>query len=604
MRVLIVDAFSSNQEGRRKYQTFKNSVKQAFSLQKIHNTGDIEFIEVNHETIDSYLFELNSVYLNRDAEKLFDHLDFVFIDGEANMLPWLPRTKKFLILIRMCKRTNKILFACTFAMQVLVYICATNFNIDKVINGKWRGSQLKEIYNIPKETIQKLSMGDVFLDNATGDIYCYDNKKEEFHPVANTGIHNNKAAQENEKVSKAMLKSYQYFVNAIDKSNEIYVGKLNECKARIFKQYVQHWLVKGLGFQEFLVPAPNSWDVHPVNATMKENVYTVFAESPRGPQVILHHNVVGVQFHVDPKYPPTTTVLNNFVVHMMQRFQTETDKLDFPLSQVSKFGVGMRPGKGTSGSSETKTEKKSLKSNEAKHSGFAFSLRGGEPLTVKLNSTTADVIKLSDPKFKEKKDTYKSAESSELSSLRRSSPRSIAFQRTTETQLGTHTEPTKVTWKSKKEIREMLHPGYPTNLMPKKGNVMNGTNLALAKTDFNFNQKPTVKVVISSRPYTRYSAREVGLSTFQKTRTGKFANLGHTVRASDQYLDPESKFRREQNSQKGKWVDKRDFKRVFSAGSIHKKPLFDVEPSLTSTQNFREENKNKWIAGSFKTPSY
>ena len=39
--------------------------------------------------LDDYLYELNSQYLNEDALKAFDTLDFVFIDGDANQLPWL-----------------------------------------------------------------------------------------------------------------------------------------------------------------------------------------------------------------------------------------------------------------------------------------------------------------------------------------------------------------------------------------------------------------------------------------------------------------------------------------------------------------------------------
>jgi hypothetical protein len=49
------------------------------------------------------LYEFNSPFLNKEAEKMFDHLDFVFIDGDANKLPWLTSARKFLILLRMCK---------------------------------------------------------------------------------------------------------------------------------------------------------------------------------------------------------------------------------------------------------------------------------------------------------------------------------------------------------------------------------------------------------------------------------------------------------------------------------------------------------------------
>lgn len=240
MRVLIVDGFAENSESRRAALMFKTMVREAFTHQKMYNVQDIEFIDVDKDSIDTYLYELNTGFLSRDAEKLFDHLDFVFIDGESNMLPWLRKARKFLTLVRMCKRTNKIMFACTFAMQMLVYLCATNYNIEKVINGKGKGTSIKEINKIPKDVLNRLTLGDAFLDSSTGDIYCYDPHRAEFYPISNAGIHNHKAAQENEKVSNAMLKSRQYLAKNFDLPNEVYIGKSNEAKCRIFKQYVQH----------------------------------------------------------------------------------------------------------------------------------------------------------------------------------------------------------------------------------------------------------------------------------------------------------------------------------------------------------------------------
>mmetsp|Transcript_24857 Transcript_24857/g.24519 ORF Transcript_24857/g.24519 Transcript_24857/m.24519 type:complete len:159 (+) Transcript_24857:442-918(+) len=76
---------------------------------------------------------------------------------------------------------------------------------------------------------------------------------------------------------------------------------------------------------------------------------------------------------------------------MMSRFQNETAKLDIPLSIVTKSGMGVSSSMG-SAISDT-----GLRANEAKHSGFAFSLRDGEPLTVKINATTSEAIKLAAP---------------------------------------------------------------------------------------------------------------------------------------------------------------------------------------------------------------
>ena len=78
----------------------------------------------------------------------------------------------------------------------------------------------------------------------------------------------------------------------------------------------------------------------------------------------------------------------------MLRFQNEREKMDLPLAIVSKTGMGMRHNYIGNSSSAASLFELGLKSNEAKHSGFAFSLRKGEPLTVKINATTSEAIRV------------------------------------------------------------------------------------------------------------------------------------------------------------------------------------------------------------------
>ena len=70
-----MNGFSNNPEGRRMFGSFLASVReveatQAFTYQKFYNLNDIEFITVDIHTIDIYLYELSTQYLNKDAEKV------------------------------------------------------------------------------------------------------------------------------------------------------------------------------------------------------------------------------------------------------------------------------------------------------------------------------------------------------------------------------------------------------------------------------------------------------------------------------------------------------------------------------------------------------
>jgi len=44
--------------------------------------------------LDEFIYELDSPYLKKNAAKAFDYLDMVFIDGDANLLPWSSKISK------------------------------------------------------------------------------------------------------------------------------------------------------------------------------------------------------------------------------------------------------------------------------------------------------------------------------------------------------------------------------------------------------------------------------------------------------------------------------------------------------------------------------
>jgi hypothetical protein len=554
---------------------------------------------------------------------LFDHLDFIFIDGDANLLPWYRRARKvrdrkFLILLRMAKKTHKLVFAGSMAMQIYVFLCACNFQINQVINGQGKGSSLAKMHLMDKTAFDRLTLGDVFLDNSTGDLYSYDPHQEGFLPIANAGIHNHKAAQDNSKtyaeaVSKAMLKSYTYISRS--ERDQPYKGKSTEAKARIFKQYVQHWLTKGLGFREFLVPNLNAWDVHPINATDKESVFTVLAESERGPQIITHLNFVGVQFHISPKYPATLDVLRNFVVHMMKVFLAEEHRLDLPLAVVTYCRPAERPNLlgGLEGGS------KGEQANTVMHSGHAFSLRRGEPLTVRNNATTSELIKLKtktsakDPISEETSLATSIEEASSMTSLNKPSfvkskykamemPEHFKLVKASECGLSVEAiDGLEPAWKSRKEIRQMLHPGYNTEGMPKYGTVMSGTNLALTRTDFNVYEKPLMKVLTSPRPYCRYN-REFKQFDEEERKMSRLSRLStpKTIRANAPYIETEKLRLRDLMQSKEKWISNRDFKRVTTSHGFSRPATTSTGmPTPLSRIEFRRPSKDKWTPGHF-----
>lgn len=71
----------------------------------------------------------------------------VFITGDTNVRPWAKSMRKILTLMRMCLRVKKFLYACSWGMQALIFLCASNFEKDiDVINGNGNGGKLSDIH--------------------------------------------------------------------------------------------------------------------------------------------------------------------------------------------------------------------------------------------------------------------------------------------------------------------------------------------------------------------------------------------------------------------------------------------------------------------------
>ena len=135
---------------------------------------ETEFISRDISDIDDLLYEQSSSYLRKESALFFDTIDMIFINGDPMIIPWGKRTETLNVLLRMCIKTEKIVFASGLGFFCLVMLCATDvekgyFN---VVNGNGRGSKLSEI---TKEIrLRKVvEEQDVFLDSVTGDYYKY-----------------------------------------------------------------------------------------------------------------------------------------------------------------------------------------------------------------------------------------------------------------------------------------------------------------------------------------------------------------------------------------------------------------------------------------------
>jgi hypothetical protein len=65
------------------------------------------------------------------------------------------------------------MLAAQYAAQAIFYLSSTSFTLNRVINGRGLGGPVAELDHLTQEELDRMGQGDVFLNNATGDLYAY-----------------------------------------------------------------------------------------------------------------------------------------------------------------------------------------------------------------------------------------------------------------------------------------------------------------------------------------------------------------------------------------------------------------------------------------------
>jgi hypothetical protein len=415
MKILIVNGYSKTEHGKAQFAEFEALIKQIFKDQRDFVDTETEFVIRTKDNLDDFLFELDSSYVKVSAAKYFDHVDMVFIEGDANLLPWSPSAAKMLILLRMCLKTKKLLFASSFAMQALVFLSATNFERNIIIvNGNGKGGSIAELMNLDLD-LAALRHHELFLDNVTGDLYSYNYDANEWVPKANIGLHYKKAAQGFESLGKFIVKCPVYKSKQMKEVMGAYLSKNTEDFCYLKKIYLQHWALTEMEM-EFVVPAKNAWDIHQFNFVNASKSFIVIAESRRCPQVIVFdQNCIACMFNITKKYIQTTTLLKNFIFSKLKELRSMEKPMAISIEKAAHHskgstadyfnfqknlavGAGNKKHRiqllGTKGndqgadqnSSQMNNSMRPKTANEIVHSGLAFKRHDGANLIVENNA--------------------------------------------------------------------------------------------------------------------------------------------------------------------------------------------------------------------------
>ena len=428
MNILIVNAFGSSSTDKSKFTSFCNLIKD--SLKKFSQNSGIDnfcFIYRTPNTISDFIYngdcnpgeETKESLINR---KNFEKLDMVFIDGSEKYLPWKDKGYRLYEFIRLCKTTNKILFAAGVGMQFLIYYLATGSNtLFNFINSKGEIQAVEELEKIPINFLKKLKKNDFFLDFVTGDILEYHIINQIWSPIMNIGLHKQIAAEKYMSRGKFILPDNFKGKDYLSNPESTIVSNCHEILNKITREYLSSYLVNDIP-NEFVGYTSLTWFPHFFNVSFRKYNFQAICLSDKGISVIEHDNSVGVAFHPKTGYKETIMFLDNFIKNKFREVQTKLFKFQNKLvfTEIEEFPSMFRKFRYNDEENKRKylanlkvpkvnnfienvynstafNREKKVK-NEAKHVGFGFNNR--DMIFVENNAIIQNPIGFEDEKDK------------------------------------------------------------------------------------------------------------------------------------------------------------------------------------------------------------
>ena len=324
MNILFVNGFGTSPSGKARFNSFTNIIKSI--LKKIsQKTGMGNFL-YKYRTpydIDDHLYDyaLNSNDIKSEFKRNFDKIDIVFIDGNEKFLPWDDKGLKLCSFIKLCKITNKFLFASGVAMESLIYYIATGSHNDyHFINSKGEITSIEELKEIPESFLKEIKKNDNFLDFVTGDIMQYHNLDKTWISVMNIGLHKQISAEKYYERGKFVLPDLFKGKDNLLKNKNSISSNYKELRIQLTKQYLSHYLVNNLPV-EFTTYTTLTWFPHNFNVSYRKYQYKIIGMSIKGPVLIEHENSVGAAFHPNSSYKESIMILENFIIKKYNEIQ-------------------------------------------------------------------------------------------------------------------------------------------------------------------------------------------------------------------------------------------------------------------------------------------
>lgn len=325
MKILVINAYESdNPNGEKGYKYFLSIIKSIFNSSL---ESENFFIERKYDELSDIIVDWEHEPLRNDAEgncKRFDRIDFVVIGGDMHLRPWEPQASQVVSLVHMTKYTKKPFLGAGFGAFAGMYSVATKGARFNILNGP-NGSSIEELSTFPHYSVSSGAFPSGWLDNETGDIYCYEPSENIWKPVCNIGAHLEAATG---KPMSTLLKPHPIYKAAhqderiIGPSANTIVKELHDDIIYILPAQLNHYLVGGLpsNRKAFNIKIYPNWYLNPTHSLpLHENLVVIGEGSKYGPIICMKDNMLLLTNRMEPynAMEYMTLMMKTFVEHQI-----------------------------------------------------------------------------------------------------------------------------------------------------------------------------------------------------------------------------------------------------------------------------------------------
>lgn len=94
MKILIINGYGKSYKGLKNFDQYKLIIRDILLSKKEMIDTEIDFIIRDRDSIDDLLYEIDSSFVRVECGKMFDSIDIIFFEGDANLRPWSPNAYK------------------------------------------------------------------------------------------------------------------------------------------------------------------------------------------------------------------------------------------------------------------------------------------------------------------------------------------------------------------------------------------------------------------------------------------------------------------------------------------------------------------------------